>query len=240
MSMSKFYVIFAVNFYSEEMNQIIEFLTSLEKNNNREWFQENKEMYLASLDDFSTICSQFLLRVALFDDQMKSVESKNSIFRIYRDIRFSKDKLPYKTNFGAFMAYPNGRKSERGGYYLHIEPKNSFIAVGVWRPQKENLKAIRDAIYYQHDEFKTLLEKDLFVQKFGTELFDRQKLKKIPQGYPKDFPYADWLKHKSFIALHKFDESRFDIPQLVEYLAETVKVGYPFLQFLNNAIDENA
>lgn len=220
------------------MNTILSYLSLLQKNNDRTWFNEHKEAFLLAQQRYEKLCQQFMLSVSQFDSDMQHVQFKECNFRIYRDIRFSKDKKPYKTHFGAFFAYPNGRKSHRGGYYLHIEPQHTFIGIGVWKPEKNHLQAIRQHIYDHYEEFRNMSTSSEFVQNFGTTLSHSDKLKRVPAGFPKDFQDPEILKHKNYIVSHPFDDEMVSSEKFVHYLAQKAESGYPFLAFLNEAIDE--
>lgn len=220
------------------MQHVLSFLTALRDNNNREWFKEHKKEYELARKDYDTLCQCFLLKTSEFDDDMSKVNLKDAMFRIYRDIRFSIDKSPYKTHFGAFMAYPNGRKSHRGGYYLHIQPGNSFLGIGVWRPAKAHLYAIRKSVFDHYQEFKKIIYAVDFKEKFGYTLNDREKLKKIPVGFPTNFPEPELLKYKNYLVSHPISDNILMGKDVIDYIGNTAQNAYPFLSFLNEAIDE--
>ncbi|MFT3754280.1 MAG: DUF2461 domain-containing protein [Paludibacter sp.] len=129
------------------IHNILQFLEELKINNNREWFAENKDKYDVVRSDFEKLSKELIQQIAGFDEDIKHVDVKDCVFRIYRDTRFSHDKTPYKTHFGVFIASAGGRKSQRGGYYLHLDPAGCFIATGVWCPQPDLLKALRQSVY---------------------------------------------------------------------------------------------
>ena len=141
-------------------SSILQFLRNLEKNNNREWFNENKMLYQEAQQDVISFVEKLIEEMADFDEEMGKLDAKKSVFRIYRDTRFSKDKTPYKTNFGAGLGMGKGNKIS--GYYLHIEPGKSFLAGGVYNPEPSVLKTIRHEISAFGDEFKAILEQDEF------------------------------------------------------------------------------
>lgn len=223
----------------ENMKTILTYLSALKENNNRIWFNEHKAQYLMAQEQYERISQDFLMAISTFDADMQHVNFKEANFRIYRDIRFSANKTPYKLHFGAFFAYPNGRKSHRGGYYLHIEPNHSFMGIGVWKPERKHLQAIRKNIYNYYDEFKNIIEDNTFVKNFGKEMNDKDKLKKIPTGFSKDFENPELLKHKNYIISHHFDNRTLEKHDFIPYIKEKAKIGYPFLSFLNEAIDDN-
>lgn len=152
----------------------LQFLRNLEKNNNREWFNENKTLYQEAQHDVISFVEKLIEEMADFDEEIGKLEAKKSVFRIYRDTRFSKDKTPYKTNFGAGLGMGKGNKIS--GYYLHKEPGKSFLAGGVYKPEPSVLKTIRQEISAFGDEFKAILEQDEFRNYFrGLSVEDKQK-----------------------------------------------------------------
>lgn len=216
---------------------IIEFLKELNVNNNREWFAENKNRYTNLKTYFEEVCKDLILKIAEFDEDIKNVEVKDCIFRIYKDVRFSHDKTPYKTHFAIYIASAGGRKSQRGGYYLHIEPSRSFVAVGVWGPPPNVLKALRQSVYDNIDELLEIVNKDDFKLNFG-DFYEEDKLKKVPAGFPKDFEQAELLKLKHYMVDYKLDNAILGSENVTAKLAEIVKKGYPLNKFLNYTVDE--
>lgn len=220
-----------------KIENILRFLSELKQNNNREWFAENKDWYDQVRTEFEIICKEFILEIAKFDDEIKHVDAKDCIFRIYRDIRFSHDKTPYKTHFGVFVAADGGRKSQRGGYYLHLDPDGSFVAVGVWCPQPNLLKALRQSVYDNIDELNEILNKKSFANYFST-FFDEDKLKTVPKGFPKDFPNAELLKLKHYIAEYKLSKEITEKEDFAQQVAQIAQIAYPLNKFLNYTVDE--
>ena len=216
---------------------ILGFLSDLKENNHREWFALNKGRYDLAKNEFEEISKQLIIRISEFDEDIKTVEVKDCVFRIYRDTRFSGDKTPYKTHFGVFIASAGGRKSQRGGYYLHLDPAGCFIAVGVWCPPPPVLKALRKSVYENIDEFNEIRNSRQFSDYFSA-FYEEDKLKKVPAGFPKDFPDAELLKLKHYMVDYKFDESLLDSPDAVSKLAQIAKAAYPFNKFLNYTVDE--
>lgn len=216
---------------------IIEFLKELNTNNNREWFAENKNRYTNLKTYFEEVCKDLILKITEFDEDIKNVEVKDCIFRIYKDVRFSHDKTPYKTHFAIYIASAGGRKSQRGGYYLHIEPSRSFVAVGVWGPPPNVLKALRQSVYDNIDELLEIVNNDDFKLNFG-DFYEEDKLKKIPAGFPKDFEQAELLKLKHYMVDYKLDNAILSSENVTAKLAEIVKKGYPLNKFLNYTVDE--
>ena len=207
----------------------LQFLRNLEKNNNREWFNENKTLYHEAQQDVISFVEKLIEEMADFDEEMGKLEAKKSVFRIYRDTRFSKDKTPYKTNFGAGLGMGKGNKIS--GYYLHIEPGKSFLAGGVYKPEPSVLKTIRQEISAFGDEFLEILEQDEFRNYFrGLSVED--KLKKVPQGFEKDDKMAEYLKLKHFIVTHPISDEQLLSENAVKEFTEIFKAMKPLNDFL--------
>lgn len=207
----------------------LQFLRNLEKNNNRDWFNENKTLYQEAQQDVISFVEKLIEEMADFDEEMGKLEAKKSVFRIYRDTRFSKDKTPYKTNFGAGLGMGKGNKIS--GYYLHIEPGKSFLAGGVYKPEPSVLKTIRQEISAFGDEFKAILEQDEFRNYFrGLSVED--KLKKVPQGFEKDHKMAEYLKLKHFIVTHPISDEQLLSENAVKEFTKIFKAMKPLNDFL--------
>ena len=207
----------------------LQFLRNLEKNNNREWFNENKTLYHEAQQDVISFVEKLIEEMADFDEEMGKLEAKKSVFRIYRDTRFSKDKTPYKTNFGAGLGMGKGNKIS--GYYLHIEPGKSFLAGGVYKPEPSVLKTIRQEISAFGDEFLEILEQDEFRNYFrGLSVED--KLKKVPQGFEKDDKMAEYLKLKHFIVTHPISDEQLLSENAVKEFTKIFKAMKPLNDFL--------
>jgi len=219
------------------IENILRFLSELKINNNREWFAENKAWYEQVRSDFELISKNLITEVARFDDEIKHVEVKDCVFRIYRDIRFSHDKTPYKTHFGVFIASAGGRKSQRAGYYLHLDPAGCFLSMGVWCPQPNLLKALRQSVYDNVEELNEIRSNPEFSQYFNS-FYEEEKLKTVPRGFPKDFPEAELLKLKHYLIDYKLDESSLTSNDFVVRIGGIMKCAYPFNRFLNYTVDE--
>lgn len=216
---------------------IINFLRELNENNNREWFAQNKSRYERVRSKFEEISRLLIAEISVFDNDIKNVDVKDCVFRIYRDIRFSTDKTPYKTHFGVYIASAGGRKSQRGGYYLHLDPAGCFIAVGVWCPPPNILKALRQSVCDNIDELNEIRNEASFSTYFKT-FFEEDKLKKVPAGFPRDFPEPELLKLKHYMVEHKLNDYILNAPDLVYRLGEIARAGYPLNKFLNYTVDE--
>ena len=212
----------------------LQFLRNLEKNNNREWFNENKTLYQEAQQDVISFVEKLIEEMADFDEEIGKLEAKKSVFRIYRDTRFSKDKTPYKTNFGAGLGMGKGNKIS--GYYLHIEPGKSFLAGGVYKPEPSVLKTIRQEISAFGDEFKAILEQDEFRNYFrGLSVED--KLKKVPQGFEKDDKMAEYLKLKHFIVTHPVSDEQLLSENAVKEVAKIFNAMKSLNDFLQTPFE---
>ncbi len=216
------------------MKQIFAFLTDLNKNNTREWFAQNKGRYQESLDQFRELATSLIAGISSFDPSLEGLDAKQSIFRIYKDVRFSKDKSPYKTHFGCWMT-KGGRKSTDAGYYFHLEPGKSFIAAGVWMPPAEQLKLIREEIIYHPEAYLEVI-RDLLSQKKYERGGKEDMLKKGPAGFPPDFKYIEEVKYKHYIFSRNYTDSQLSGNQIVFRLTDDFRGLYPLVNYLNHAM----
>jgi len=216
----------------------LSFLKSLKKNNNKPWFDANKSKYLEVRNNFEEFVALLLQKMALFDEDLKELEYKNCLFRINRDVRFSKDKTPYKINFSASFN-KGGKKSIYAGYYLHVQPGgNSFIGGGLWRPEPEQLKKVRQEIDYCFPEFKKIIEVPAFKKNYGgLEKDQNQMLINIPKGYEKENPAADFLKMKSFVATKNIADVDLTNPKFMNQIVDSYKTLKPLLNFINRSFE---
>ncbi len=217
------------------MEDILHFLKALKKNNNREWFEKHKPDYLKAKTELESTVNKLLSGLKKFDKAIANdLEAKDCIFRIYKDVRFSKDKSPYKTNMGASMN-PGGRKSPIPGYYLHIEPGNSFVAGGAYMPEPSFLNAIRQEIDYNGDDLQKIFDAKKFRSVFdGLDPID--VLKTVPKGYAKDHKYINYLKHKHFIVTKDLSDQDVSSSKLETIVLDHFKTMVPFLEFLREAM----
>jgi len=220
-----------------DIDNLLKFLTDLKVNNNREWFAENKARYDQVRLQFEQMCKELITEISAFDEEIKHVEAKECVFRIYRDTRFSKDKTPYKTHFGVYIASDGGRKSKRAGYYLHLDPAGCFIGSGVWCPDPVVLKALRQSVYDNIEELNEIRRSPEFSQYYNA-FFEEDKLKTVPRGFPKDFPDAELLKLKHYLVDYPLDDTILHAPDFVSRVAAIAKCAYPFNSFLNYTVDE--
>ena len=216
------------------MKEIIPFLKNLKENNNREWFNENKSEYDKSRKILEEFTTEVINGISVFERELSTLNPKDCIFRIYRDVRFSKNKEPYKTNMGVFINR-GGRKSKFAGYYFHIEPQNSFIGGGVWMPPSDVLKAVRSEIFYFTDEYKKIINEQLFVKLFGEVQGD--KLKRPPKDFPPDFTDVELIKLKSYIVGYKVSDETVADAGFLQKIIRIFEVMSHFTSFLNRGIE---
>lgn len=217
------------------MTGLIEFLEELRRNNNREWFQAHKGQYDALRAQFVADVEQLISRLATYDEELRGLRVEDCIYRIYRDIRFSPDKTPYKTYFSAYMAR-GGKKSPRAGYYLHIEPGNVALAGGIWCPETRLIKALRQAIYDNFDEWQSIVEAPSFAQNYPT--FVGETLKTVPREFPKEGDHVPWVKRKDYTTWGLQPDSFIGQPDWVEQAAQKLLLLKPMNDFLNYTVDE--
>ncbi len=213
----------------------LRFLKDLKANNEREWFHANKDRYQTARADFYDLVQNLIGELAKFDEGIAGLAPKDCAFRINRDVRFSKDKSPYKPNFGAAIT-AGGRKSPKGGYYIHIEPGANFLAGGMYCPPSPILKAVRQEIDYNTEEFRTIIGDPNFVKQYQ-KLDNKDMLKTAPKGYPKDHPAIDLLRHKSFVVFKQVKDVDLKKEAFLPAAIETYSALKPLNDFLNRAID---
>ncbi|MCQ4034412.1 DUF2461 domain-containing protein [Kaistella montana] len=208
----------------------LNFLKNLSKNNNREWFTENKNLYITAQQNVVNVVEDLIEKIGEVDEEILKIDAKKSLFRIYRDVRFSKDKSPYKTNFGAGLGMGKGNRIS--GYYLHIEPGKSFLAGGVYQPDASVLKEIRKEISMNAKEFMEILEQDDFRNNFRG-LSVEGKLQRVPNGFEKDDPMAEFLKLKNFIVVHPISNEDLINENVTKNIAKIYKSMKPLNDFLS-------
>ncbi len=217
------------------MNEIFDFLRRLKENNNREWFNNNKSEYLKIRENFDKFVEALLAIISTFDSSVVHLSVKDCTYRIYRDVRFSADKSPYKTHMGIFINPPYGKKANTCGYYIHLEPDNCFVCAGTICLESKIIKAIRQSIYDNIDEYRAIVE-DLQFQKHFDKLGDNF-LKTAPKGFPKDWEFIDYIRPKDFLAYHNLSEDFFidnPVKKLLPYLQQAKR----FNDFINFTIED--
>jgi uncharacterized protein (TIGR02453 family) len=219
------------------MKEILDFLAELSCNNNREWFNEHKDWYKDCHLRFELFTAQWLERLATIDPDLANLQPKDCIWRIYRDVRFSHDKRPFKEWFGVFPAIKGGRKSDRGGYYIHLEPNRCMFGGGIWCPNNDLLYALRKEILSNYDELEAIFATPQ-TNKYFQDFDSTYMLKKIPQGFPKDFVHADWLKLKAFTFSTPLTDQQVADPHFVDLVTEISRAAKPINDFLNYTFEE--
>jgi uncharacterized protein (TIGR02453 family) len=215
------------------LKPIFDFLTGLEKNNNKAWFDNHKASYEVAKGLFENLVNQLILDLGAVEN-MAGVTAKDCVMRIYRDIRFSKDKTPYKTNLGASIG-PGGKKSSQLSYYLHLVPHNhSMIAGGLHSPETVQLTKFREAIDRNPRPFKAILNNKEFKQYFGD--LEGEKLKTVPQGYARDHPEIELLRLKEVVVVHSLSDELVLSAKFRSHVIDAFTVMKPFLEFLNSVI----
>ena len=213
----------------------LKFLKDLGKHNNREWFEKNKPKYNEAKEEFELFVGDLLEEMIKFDSSLVGLNPKKLTFRIYRDVRFSKDKTPYKKNMGAAFSSV-GKALGTPGYYFQAEPGNkSFVGVGLFMPVPENLTKIRQEIDYSGDQLLKIFNERQFKKNFA-KFWDEDKLKTAPKGYAKDHPHVEWLKLKSFIVIHEFKDSEVMDKKFLSKLVGVMKSAKPLNDFLKEAV----
>lgn len=215
------------------MLKIIPFLNELAQHNHKSWFDENRNSYQEARAELLDFVENLLKQLSKANPWMLTLKPNTCLFRINRDVRFSKNKNPYKTHAGIYMA-PGGRNSGNAGFYIHIEPSKSFIGGGVYGPEPNVLKAIRREIYFNAAAFKQIVLNEGFQKTFG-QLMD-ERLKRPPKGFPADFPDMEWLKYKHFVVSHSISNEDVGFDKLLNISVKVCGQMNPFIDFLNHAI----
>ena len=228
------------------MKETLEFLAELAVNNNKEWFDANRDRYQACRDRFVAFSTEYIARLTKIDPTLEGLQPKDCIWRINRDIRFSHDKRPYKEWFGVFPAagvpgQPKtwGKKSMRGGYYVHIQPGQCMFAGGIWDPSKELLDALRKEIEANYEEVEQIMGRKEWQQYFGQD-FDTMwgGLKKVPAGFDPTFKHADWLKHRAYTFSTPLTDEQVCAPDFLDRIAAIAAAAKPMNYFLNYTFEE--
>ncbi len=217
------------------MKTVINFIQELNKNNNREWFAENKDFYNKAKEEFELIIDILISKIREFDPKIDVVSAKECTFRIYRDVRFSKDKRPYKDHFGAYIA-AGGRKSKYTGYYLHVQEDNSFVGGGLYAPAPDILKKVRTDIFKNSAPYKEIIN-DKNFKKYFTDFYG-EKLKTAPRGFPKDFKDIELLRLKHHAVAHKVSFEQVLSPNFIQLASNIFKSMKNFNAYFNYIIDK--
>ncbi|MFC4874385.1 DUF2461 domain-containing protein [Negadavirga shengliensis] len=215
--------------------QLLKFLNELSLNNNKEWMDSHKQRFTTIRGGFLKNVEVILNKLVELDPALSDLKPKDCIFRQNRDIRFSANKMPYKINLAAYFA-AGGKKSVGPGYYLHLQPGESFIAGGIWMPSSDVLKKIRQEINYSGKELESILSDPAFKSYFGE--IEGEKLKTSPKGFDGDHPYIHYLRYKSFIVTKRIPDQDVISENYVNLALQSFGMMKPFQDFLYRAVEE--
>lgn len=215
----------------------LQFLSQIKKNNNKPWFEKNRSKYELAKANLTNFSEQMIKGISTFDPSVSAVVPKDTLFRFYRDVRFSKNKSPYKTNMAVYINR-DGKKADSPGYYIHIEPGNSFMATGIWMPEPDTLASIRQEIDYNFPAWKKIITARSFRSGFPDGLSQEDKLTRPPKGYEKDNPAIDFLLLKSFIVTRTLTNDELTNRSSAKFISKQFSGSKPFIDFLRVAISE--
>jgi uncharacterized protein (TIGR02453 family) len=217
----------------------LSFLKELKKNNTKEWFDTNRKKYEAAKADFAALTNSVIEALGKKDPFIASLQAKDCTFRINRDVRFSKNKDPYKTNMGMYLSR-GGKKSVFSGYYFHVEPGgNSFMGGGLYMPEPDVIKKVRQEIDYNWEEFDKIISQKKFKATYGTlQREEGMVLSREPKGYEKDNPAIEYIKLKSWVATTPVTDQLLTSDQLVKEIVDSFTTLHPMITFLNHALEE--
>ncbi|MCD0464507.1 DUF2461 domain-containing protein [Flavobacterium sp. ENC] len=209
----------------------LDFLQQLKTNNNKPWFEANKTKYLNELNHIETFAGALLEELSK-TDVLETASGKKSVYRIYRDIRFSKDKTPFKTFWGG--SFTRATKERRGGYYFHLEEGNSFFAGGFWGPGAADLKRIRSEFAHNAEPMQKILQSKSFIETFGT--LQGEQLKTAPKGFDINHEAIDLLRYKQFLIIRRFTDKEVLSPLFLEQALETCLNMRPFFDYMSEIL----
>ncbi|MEI6086421.1 MAG: DUF2461 domain-containing protein [Bacteroidota bacterium] len=217
----------------------LKFLQALKKNNSREWFDVNRKQYEFAKADFAALVDAIIYSFGKKDPSIAGLLAKECVFRINRDVRFSKNKDPYKTNMGASIT-AGGKKVMMAGYYFHLEPGGkSFVGGGLYMAEPDKLKKVRQEIDYGWAEFSKIIQNKKFKENYSDlDRSEGMSLVREPKGYEKDNPAIDYIKLKSWIALKPISDKELTEKELVKSITTSFEALYPLIVFLNTALSE--
>ena len=209
----------------------LDFLKKLSKNNNRDWFNAHKDLYIQAQENIIAFADALLGEMNRHDN-IETESGKKSVYRIYKDVRFSKDKTPYNTQWSG--GFRRATKKLRGGYYFHIEPGNTFLAGGFWGPESNDIKRIRQDIDYNYESWEKIFKSKVFKSTFGE--MRGEQLSSAPRGYAKDHPAIDLLRYKQYLLRHNFSDAEVLSPDFVKKANDVFKKMRPFLDYMSEVL----
>lgn len=218
------------------MKEIFQFLRELRRHNDREWFAAHKQDYLRVKETAENFTARLIAALAGIDPEAARLTPADCTYRIYRDTRFSADKTPYKTHIGIFICPPFGKKSIMAGHYFHLEPDNTFYAGGTWYLPPKALKAVRQSVYDEIDEYRSIVESAEFRQYFTS--VGEDFLKTAPKGFPKEWQWIDYLRPRMFCATAPLSEQTVCAPNAIDHLLDMMRQGKRLDDFLNYTIED--
>lgn len=220
---------------TDSIDLILAFLKDVATHNNREWFNSHRDRYEEARTAFEKIVEELILHIGQFDESVRHLQVKDCTYRFYRDTRFSEDKSPYKRHLGAYIN-AHGKKSFHSGYYFHLEPGNCMLAGGAWCLPAPILKAVRQSIADETEEFRNIVENPTFKKTFP--VIGESHLKTLPKGFSKDFPYPEYLRPKDYSVCHAVKDNFFHQKDWLEQTGQIFRLMKPFNDFINFTIDE--
>lgn len=230
-----------------QAKRILAFLTELTANNNRSWFLEHKKEYSECRVDFEAGIAEAIARISEFDPEIAHLQVKDCVYRFNRDTRFSPDKSPYKNHLGAYIC-ARGKKALRGGYYLHLEPGNSLVAVGGYWLPTNILTSCRNEIMSNIEEWRRRVENTSFIKLFGrpgegkwensTKGFGLELLKIAPSGFPRDYEFIQYLRMKDYCSWTRVSDTFFEGDCWLDEIVKTFQVAKPMMDFINAVVDD--
>lgn len=220
-----------------ELSGVSDFLKALAKNNDRDWFNAHKDDYLQAKAKVEAFAAWLLPEMLKFDKDLALVDPKKCMYRIYRDIRFSHDKRPYKEYIGVFIS-KEGRHGSCAGYYVHLQPGQSFFGPGVYGLPPEKMKKVRDGIYFNAEAFKKILNAAALKRLYGKLMDDKEsKMKLPPKGYDKTFPDIDLLKYRHYFLSCPVSDKEVMSADFAQKVLKGFETAYPFNKFLNDTLE---
>ncbi len=212
----------------------LQFLSLLKKNNTKEWFDANRKQYEQAKKNVKELTENFIKSIGIHDDEIGQLLTKDCTFRINRDVRFSKNKAPYKSNMSCIFS-KGGKKAETAGFYVHIEPGSAFVAAGYWAPEAKKLAAVRQEIDYNFEDWRKIISSKKFKTTFEDGLSKEDVLQRPPKGYDIENPAIEFLKLKSFIVTKKISDAELLDKNFVKNCTNIFIAVKPMLDFLNEA-----
>ncbi len=212
----------------------LQFLTDLKKNNTKEWFDTNRKRYESAKENVQNITGELIKAIGVHDEDIAQLLVKECTFRINRDVRFSKNKAPYKSNISAIFS-KGGKKADTAGFYVHIEPGGAFVAAGYWNPEPKKLASVRQEIDYNLEEWKKILSAKKFKPTFAEGLSKEDILQRPPKGYDAENPAIEFIKLKSFIVTRKMTDAELEDKNFIKNIVSIFTAVKPMLDFLNTA-----